>query len=56
MPQLLMMVKMVILTLMQIQETFTKKKTETGRKSVILEDHKVLKGIKVKMEPKDLKV
>ena len=49
------MVKTVTHTSMQLQETFTKKKAKTGSKSVILEDHKVLKGIKVKMESKDLK-
>ena len=50
------MVKTVTLTSMQLLVMFTKKKAKTGSKSVILEDHKVLKGIKVKMESKDHKV
>ena len=51
-----MMEKMVILISMQRQVMFTKKKTETGRQSVISEDHKDSKVIKVKMELKDHKV
>ena len=54
--QLLKMVKTVTLTSMQLQVMFTKKKAKTGSKSVILEDHKVLKVIKDKMELKDHKV
>ena len=50
-----MMEKMVILISMQRQVMFTKKKTETGRQSVISEDHKDHKAFKVVMDVKGSK-
>ena len=50
-----MMEKMVILISMQRQVMFTKKKTETGRQSVISEAHKDHKAFKVVMDVKGSK-